>query len=293
MNEPKRSLSHVLDATRLVKRCTASYELYRSESNSSIRIFDTLLSAFDDYVRTDPRALKAADDLFRFFIVQHRDGRVRKEEPDRFILGHILRYYNRQFKKHLLQKGAHKSLEYFRLLRTVFHKKLISSPPDLFNVRQLLGTLARSDEPGFGAVANETLAEALTTVESPIHPYALGHMYWCVLKCYCNEDKVDEALAILDQWESAFAANPSAIRLTGSPYQTIINALAIRKGRQGTEIAIKIVHRLEKQYLNGNHRVRLRSKLYKEALQCCQDDAAQESVHQSFRRMNFTTLEEP
>eukprot|EP00977_Amphora_coffeiformis_P003652 scaffold710_cov171-Amphora_coffeaeformis.AAC.21 len=292
LNEPQRSLLHVLDATRLVKRCVTSYDLYRADNESPIRIFDTLLAAYDDYARTDTRAVKAADELFRFFMVQHRNGRVRDEEPDRFILGHILRHWNRQFKKDLLQKGAHKSLEYFRLFRTLFDKNIISSPPDLFNVRQLLGTLARSGEPGFGAVANETLAEALT-MESPIHPYALGHMYWCVIKSYCNEDKVEEALAILNEWESAFAANPSAIRLTGAPYQTIINTLATRKKAYDPEIALKVVYRLEKQYLNGNHHVRLRSKLYKEALQCCQGDATEESVHQSFRRMNFTSLEEP
>ena len=289
LNEPNRSLLHVLDATRLVKRCMTSYDLYCSESEHPIRIFDTLLAAFNDYARTDPKAVIAADELFRYFMVQHRDGRVRDEEPDRFILGHILRHWNRQFKKDLLQKGAHKSLEYFRLCRTLFDKNIISSPPDLFNVRQLLGTLARSGEPGFGAVANETLTDALT-MESPIHPYALGHMYWCVIKSYCNEYKVEEAMAILNEWESAFSANPSAIRLTGAPYQTIINTLTIRQEAHDPEIALQVVYRLEKQYLNGNNRVRLRSKLYKEALQCCQGHTTEERIHQSFRRMNFTTL---
>ena len=287
-NEPGRSLSHVLEATEIVKRCATMYDLYPCEAQQSIRLFDTLLATFDDYARTEPKAVKTADDLFRFFVVQHRDGTC-KEEPDRFHLGHILRHFNRQFKKQVLQKAAPKSLEYFRLFRTLFHKKIISSPPDLFNVRQLLGTLARSGEPGFGSVANETLTEALA-MESPIHPYALGHMYWCVIKCYCNDGKIDQALLVLDQWERSYAANPELIRLTGAPYQTMINALAL--GENDNDMTLKIIDRLEKQYQNGNHYVILRSKLYKEALQSCESNVnAQEHIHESFRRMNFTTLD--
>lgn len=290
LNEPDRSLQHLLQATRVVKRCITKYKTYSSSHKSQFRLFDKLLGAFDEYARTDPIALKEADDLFRFFVVQHRDGRVESEEPGPFHLGHILRYYNRQYRKETLRRGAGKSLEYFRLFRSLYQKGLISTPPDLFNVRQLLGTLARTPDPGFGAVANETLAEALA-VESAIHPYALGHMFWCVIKCFCNENNVDAALQVLDQWEQAHHANPAMIRLTGAPYQTLIHTMALHPAGNNPGKARALMDRVERQYHIGNERVKLRKKLLQEALQCCGDDLeAQEHIRRSFYRMNFTTL---
>lgn len=290
LNEPERSLKHILKATTFVKRCVASYHLHESSngSNCRIRLFDTLLKSFDDYARTKPEAVIAADDLFRFFLVQHRDGRV-SEIPDQYHLGHILRYYNRQYKKPMLHKGAQKSLEYFRLYRTLAQKRIVALPPDLFNVRQLLGTLARSGEAGYGVVANKTLAEALET-ESLLHPYALGHCHWTVIACLCRDGMVEQALGVLQQWEEAHRTCPERVRLTGAPYQTIIHTLAQRQQQPDkVKLALEVLRRLERQVALGNHRVVVRQKLYKEALRCCESDLhAQEIVHASFRGMNFT-----
>jgi hypothetical protein len=294
LNEPERSFKHVQNASTFVKRCFASYDLQAPvRTNSSIRLFDTLLGSFDDYVRMNEEAVLTADDLFRFFLVQHRDGRVHHETPDQYHLGHILRYYNRQYKKPMLRKGAQKSLEYFRLYQKLAQKRVVASPPDLFNVRQLLGTLARSAEAGFGSVANQTLTEALA-MESLIHPYALGHCYWCVLACFCRDDDIENAFGVLELWEDAVSKHPERVRLTGAPYQTILHSLAQRSPNQDQVelLAMEVLRRLERQVQLGNHCVVIRQKMYKEALLCCENDSdAQNVVHESFRRMmNLTVL---
>jgi hypothetical protein len=296
LNEPRRTLAHVSAADKILRRIIVAYDIYAvakflpEQRRPSLRLFDTVLKAYDDYTRSNRMATEAADDLFRFFLIQHRNGKV-LEEPDRFHLGHILRCYNRQNEKQLLQQGAWKSLEYFRLLRSLYRRQKISTPPDLFNARQLLGTLARSTEAGLGSTANEILQDCLT-MESPIHPYALGHMYWCVVKCYCSENRLDDAFAILDRWEDAFTACPSSIRLTGAPYQTMIHALSVRKGDtpgENASFALALIERFERQYMVDNGRLRLRHKMYKEALQCCRsNEIAKEKIQQSFTRMNFT-----
>ena len=286
LNDPNKDIQTLLNACDFVKHTVWSYNLYRNEAHKSVRLFDTLLSAFDDYAHTNHLVICAVDELFRFFVIQHREGRVH-EEPDCYHLGHLLRYFNRQYHDSRLRLGAKKSLEYYRLFRSLHQRGSISSPPSLFNTQQMLGTLARSQEPGFGSAANATLHEALP-LDSPIAPHALGHMYWCVIRCYCTDNKVKEAISVLTIWEDEFDANPSLIRLTEAPYNTIINTLANQPNEGQDSIVLEIMERLEKQYHRGNSGVVLSNQMFQEAVRCCGDNvSAQDEIRRAFELMNF------
>lgn len=123
LNEPNMTLSNVLDADSFVRRCARecclrgcgvdSIDSQKTADNPAYPwpVFDALLAAYvscgDD---TAADTLLAADSLFRFFLVQHRNGNV-AEEPHNDHLKSILLMW----KHHPNATGVQKSLEYVRL----------------------------------------------------------------------------------------------------------------------------------------------------------------------------------
>lgn len=292
LRDPKPSLSHVTDAEKFLRTCVEAGLLRRprladpSQKSASWRIFDRLLGAYcsrkyngsEEGVR-----VAAADKLFQYFLVQHRQGSV-DEAPDRYHLTHILRLFNYAVMSTAPNHAslsaalaATKSLEYFRLIQKLSGPKgeETDSAPDVFNVRQLLGTLALSEQAGHGQVSNELLQEILLRNETtPLNAYALGHTFWCVIKCNCRDGgKVGlrTAVDVLRQMEAIYAGNRASIRLTGASYQTILKAVAAEKERGDwcVDYAEEVIERIEKQCNSGNRRARLTKKLYSDAIKCC------------------------
>jgi hypothetical protein len=75
----------------------------------------------------------------------HYDGKA-SEEPNPYPQGYILRAGN----KDPLPEAARTTLEYFCLMESLYSQGKIQYQPDAFNVRQLLGTTAISEEPRHG-----------------------------------------------------------------------------------------------------------------------------------------------
>jgi len=227
LHEESRTLDQVQDADRFLRQYLAHIDDgerlgVQSHEEAMLdnylphdwNVFDRVLEAYAScYVQNDTQASNAADELFRFFLLQHRDGKLLCcEEPGPNHLSHVLRQWNG--KKRPTFADACKSLEYFRLLESLARRGVISAPPSIYNARQVLGTLARSKAKGFGADAEQLLQHVLLGAEShhrssnhhdAPETKVLGHMFWCVVKCYCNEKSKSgtrSALAVIDQMET-------------------------------------------------------------------------------------------
>jgi hypothetical protein len=291
-----------------------------SSSSSSWRVFDRLLGAYSPYMKItttttscqqasisnsnkiNKQALESSNQLFQFFMIAHRKGHLvgSGEEPDCYHLGHVLRQWNLACRRQssssssssssstgtgdTAKLAAAKSLEYYRL----FSNGIASCQPDVFNVRQVLGTLAKSGQTGYqyGRIAeqllNKTLLQVIqtsgdyySTSKNPssstvvvdvarsstrtapatrrLDPYALGHMFWCVIACHCQDEWIMEhhynddtagaatastcyystsgipaAMNVLKRLEDLHARQPQTVFLTGASYQTIVSYLADR-----------------------------------------------------------------
>ena len=263
---------------------------------------DRILEAYSTYKPMSDQTREFADSFFRFYLVQHRHGRL-SEEPDQYHLGHVLRLWNRFSDG---SAGAYKSLEYVRLYDDMRHRGIIRATPDEFNLRQLLGTLARSDRAGFGDAARlyleRVLSQAPDDMVSPKH--AVGHMFWCVVKSYCNEGTlkgVVKAVETLERLEALSEIHPTVVQVTGAAYQTILKKLSEllpedpqpgvsrRLGASVDAVAVaglaqEVVRRLERQSGElGNARARLTRNIYLNAIRCCKPLPGRGAVCASYR----------
>ena len=99
------SLSHVYRADRFVRQCVKQFGLQKpSQPNTDnnganprpSRIFERLLEAYGTVSENDQvKAVQLADELFRFFLFQYRDGRVATEVPDERHLQLLVRLWKR------------------------------------------------------------------------------------------------------------------------------------------------------------------------------------------------------
>ena len=289
LREPSIGLSQIMSADSFVRKCVARNDLATRPANETARnfpVFDRILSAYCHIDRSDsPHVAFLTERLFQFFLLQYRKGKV-MEEPNSFHLGHLLRLWN----KSTSISAARKSLEYFRLLQAMYHRGEITSAPDTFNVRQLLGTLAQSDMPGYGTVAWELLRDVLDAGPgSRPAAYALGHTFWCVIKCQCRDGEYAAALATLQEMEALHEQNPSSVRLTGASYQTILRRLASDSPSNSkiAELASEVIERIESQWAGGNRRTRLTKDLYVDAIRCIEcskDDTFRRSQIERYRK---------
>ena len=155
------SLSHVRKADSFVRRCVDTYGLHQNASLSTSpiwttrrddahenngRVFDALLEAYGaiqfnntsgDTYSEKQKVLHRADELFRFFLVRHRDRCVTAEEPDHRHLERIVRLWQSHSDDYD-HKGSDQCLEYFRLMKNLYDKKVIQSNPDTATIRRLL-----------------------------------------------------------------------------------------------------------------------------------------------------------
>jgi hypothetical protein len=258
-----------------------------------------MLEFYSTSLYADAEAHEAADQLYQFFLVQHRNGNI-EEQPDSFHLGHILRLWNLE---PMGSVGAHKSLEYLRLFDGLRSRGLIEAEPDEFNLRQVLGTMARSDCQGMGAEASHLLERVLRKDEIVSDSHAVGHMFWCVIKCWCSDRTLQgivRAIEVLDRLEAMFERDPATVQVTGASYQTILKALAtglknetendrsVAAPVQAESVAIAdlardVVRRIELQSLRGNRRARLTRSIYLDAIRCCKTLPANEQQCRSYR----------
>lgn len=303
-----QQLERVKEADQFVRFCVKQGYLQQDscslvqkphQQRYPYRAFDKLLQAYTSVVT--PEAHTLADQLIQFFLTQHRDGRV-AEEPDSYHLGHVLRLWNR---KSLGGVGAYKSLEYLHLFDSVRNRGLSAfAQPDEFNIRQVLGTLARSDVQGLGDEASRLLDRVLANEELRSDGYALGHMFYCVVKCFCNDrtlSSVVKAMDTLDRMERIHDKNPKLVQVTGAAYQTVLKTLAaILKTTAGSttdpdaitveaesvtiaEMAREVVGRIERQSECGNKRARLTRSIYLDAIRCCKTSPGHEHLCSSYR----------
>ena len=94
LQEHTFSLAHVRKADNFVRKCVRDVGLHlpSTDADGSCRVFDRLLKAYGSStfnVADRRKALYRADELFRFFFRQHRDGHVTSEEPDHSLLEEI------------------------------------------------------------------------------------------------------------------------------------------------------------------------------------------------------------
>jgi hypothetical protein len=231
LNEHSVSLSHVVDASNFVRDCVSKQYLSNPNSNNtgptrqSFPIFDRLLGSFVSQSSMDSKAGQYSDQLFRFFIIQHRSRNV-SEEPGPQHLGRLLRQFNRS---PVSARSVRKGLEYFQLLACLHARNKTSVGPNFLNARQLLGLLARTNQSQYYGDIGEAILNSVLDETRP-DPYSLGHMFWCVIQCHCNLGNstygLEAAMRVLEQMEDFHLQNPSKLILTSAPYQTILGTVA-------------------------------------------------------------------
>lgn len=210
LNEYSVSLSHVMDADIFVRDCVASHRYSSSnttipvvELTKDLALFDRLLEAYAQFAsRSDPfKAEKHADELFRYMMVQHREGRI-PEEPEPAHLQHLLTIWNRFPATHKDKK----CLEYWQLLNHLHRRQVLSKKPTIQQARLLLSTLARTNEKGVAPAAesvfwsfwNDTKATERSSASAGLY----NHMAWCVVKCYCqSREGIEAAWCLLNKLE--------------------------------------------------------------------------------------------
>ena len=275
LNEPDLNFQHILDADKFVRKCVNTFGMKRSfntaSTNSTSRVFDRLFCAYSSIAITDKVAARAFDSLFQFYLSSHRDGVV-EEEPNQYHLQRILHLWNRSPSK----LGAEKSLEYYRLVQSLRIRGIIQNGPDAFNTRQILGTLAKSQQPGYGFISSSILESVVQTAnqDSDTSPYALGHMFHSVIKCNCQErtmDGIDQAMSVLERLETMHRHRPDKVRLSGAAYQTILSALKhpsliVADAPAACDHVDRLVYSIEQQHAEGNKRARLTDTLYLDAM---------------------------
>ena len=115
LDEKPRVLENVVNADALVRRFFSTYNVtkYHHDGDSipNGRVFERLLEAYASCAPKDPKAIQAAEDLFRFFLLQHRDGNT-TERPCAKHLDYMLQLLSQQPNK----RNAETSLEFFRIL---------------------------------------------------------------------------------------------------------------------------------------------------------------------------------
>ena len=285
--EEPATLQNLRDAHGFLQRSLQQLGSLRQESSTRHwRTFDNLLEAYSKFY-DDPASAAAADKLFRFFLVQHRDGNV-SEEPDQYHLGHLLRIWN----KAPTNYGTQKSLEFYQLMDSLAAQGKIQNPPDLYNIRQLLGTLSQSGEAGHGEFAKFLLDQilAVETLKDAYDPFVLGHIFWCVIKCNCNERHAEglrRASEVLYLLESLHLEDETVVRLTGASYKQVISAWAELGGSGAGEQAQLILDKLEHQHFSGNRHARLSWDMYFDAIKAWSKDSSNDwilDVEKVYRR---------
>lgn len=151
LQEHTFSLAHVRKADKFVRKCVRTYGLHHNAThtgpvqfctNAEGRVFERLLegygsSTFNETERR--RALSRADELFRFFLVQYRDGRVTAEEPDHRHLERIVRLWKRRSTSSVDDTlGTGKCREHLHLMRSLYKRGTIQNNPDTANIQRLL-----------------------------------------------------------------------------------------------------------------------------------------------------------
>jgi hypothetical protein len=257
VREENASLQHLIDAQRFLRQSLQSLGSLRDRTTTRHwRTFDNLLESYTKYP-DDRTAVEAADRLFRFFLLQHRDGQV-SEEPDPFHLSLILKAWH----KSPNTEGAIKSLEFFRLLDSLYHQGTIQLQPDAYNINQLLGTVAQSDLSGQGEYAESLLARVLESDALPpsFDATAFSQLFSYVIKCNCN-DRTSEGLyrarKVLGAFQDYHSENPSEVRLTGAPYKTLITHWKKIGGSGAGEQVNAILEDFESQHFGGNKHTKL------------------------------------
>lgn len=343
LSEPSVALANIISADHFVRKVVADFGLAVSALSLMLdkslsrlktgarpvitrpatmmmpRIFHRLLEAYSAHFGT-VQAREAAERLYQFFLLQHRRGRI-SEEPDRFHLAFILRIWNKQALKAApataptvssmstttAAVAAAKCLEYYRILQNLHENKLVSTGPDCFNARQVLGALARSEQEGYGKIADEIFQNVLIAMKNSTasdhvasasfparNRYAMGHMFWCVIKCWCNDKQFDRALETIDQMETMYAQKNSNVKLTGASYQTVLRSLAVKSKSSvstlrgnSAAVAAEVIRRIERQYFElDNKRARLTKSLYLDAIRCCEKGQDDDLVARYREKMN-------
>ena len=278
VREENASLQNLLDAHRFLRQSLQTLGSLRDRTTTRHwRTFDNLLASYTKYP-DDRRAVEAADQLFRFFLLQHRDGVV-SEEPDPFHLSHTLKAWYKSPKK----EGAIKSLEFFRLLDSLYRQGTIQLQPDAYNIRQLLGTVAQSDLTGEGEYAESLLARVLDC--DPLPPSfdatAVGTLFGYVIKCNCN-DRTEEGLyrarKVLEALQDFHSENPSKVRLTGASYKLILKEWAHIGGSEAGKQAHAILEHFESQHFAGNKHTRLSCEFYVDAIKAWTKDPSPNAI---------------
>ena len=278
LREVDSSLQHLLDAHRFLRQALQQLGSLRDPSSSrQWRTFDNLLEAYSKF-HDESMAIAAADRLFQLFLVHHRDGDV-TEEPDPFHLSHVLKLWN----KAPSPEGAEKSLEFFRLMDSLYDQGKIASRPDAFNIRQLLGTLAQSEIPGQGEYAELLLDRVLEDASTPdsFDSFVKGHMFWCVVKCYCNDRTADGYIRgrkVLQRLENIHFENPLSVRLTGASYKILVHGWALLGGEGAGEQAQSILEDLEQLHARGNKHAKLSWDIYLDAIKAWTKDPSSHAI---------------
>lgn len=136
---------------------------------------EAILAAYAAIAPSDQRAIKPAERLFRFLLVQHRDGRT-NEEPNPTHLQYVL---------DLAEDAAHGDeicVELFRLVSSLAESQLLSKGPDAGNMCQLLKVMSNSGKPGYGIYAQELfqLISRIPSIPAEQVTLAASHVAQCV-----------------------------------------------------------------------------------------------------------------
>jgi hypothetical protein len=277
VREENTSLQNLLDAHRFLRQSLQLGSLRDRTTTRHWRTFDNLLESYTKYP-DDRLAVEAADRLFRFFLLQHRDGHV-SEEPDPFHLSHTLKAWH----KSPNAEGAIKSLEFFRLLDSLYHQGKIQLQPDAYNIRQLLGTVAQSYLTGQGEYAASLLARVLETDALPpsFDATAVGTLFGYVIKCNCNDRTAEglyRARKVLEAFQNYHSENPSTVKLTGAPYKTLLKEWAHIGGSGAGEQVQAILEHFERQHFAGNKHTKLSGEFYADAIKAWTKDPSPNAI---------------
>jgi len=151
LHEYTSTLINVQKADRFVRQCVREYGLHSTSTNHTgsealharqWRVFDLLLAAYGNSTfnaMDQSKALRSADQLFQFFLVQHRDGRITSEEPDYQHLEHIIRHW-KQCPRTEENSGSEKCTEYYELMKRLYERGIIQTCPDSASIQKLLSS---------------------------------------------------------------------------------------------------------------------------------------------------------
>jgi hypothetical protein len=153
-------------------------ESKRGKANIGLTSFPTtenVLAAYCNYSEAETSSIMHGERLFRFLLIQHRDGRTH-EEPNPTHLKYVLNIIKD------LEHGDTTCVVLFRLVSSLAKSKVISNPPDGHNICQLLKIMSDSGRPGYSLFAREIfqLLQNQKKIPNEQIQLAASHLAQCV-----------------------------------------------------------------------------------------------------------------